>query len=266
MFGRKVLCNGAQQCILLYCCGSKISATFSATAMGSLLRIWKTIPMPKNAAVGCDGKVTWTVGGKKKTGKLSGTSRVRVQVSAWTAQFTDETGQTRRVSTRTSNRSAAEKILAKHEAEIDRIKSGVVTRSELLRSQTRHATLEDMLEQFRTKMIAEGSSVRHVANTQRQILSFFDEAGITSVDKLLREVVEKWVATEIQSKVRSPRTINKYIGCIKAFVQYLTDLKVLLSNPLKQITKLNEQVDLRKRRRALTIEEVERLLKVATIP
>ena len=39
-----------------------------------------------------------------------------VQSDTWTAQFTDETGAVRRVSTKTTNRSVAEKILARYEA------------------------------------------------------------------------------------------------------------------------------------------------------
>ena len=39
--------------------------------MGSLIKIWKTIPMPEGAKVGRNGTVTWTVKGKKRTGKVS---------------------------------------------------------------------------------------------------------------------------------------------------------------------------------------------------
>ena len=117
--------------------------------MGTLIRIWKTKPMPSGATVGRNGTVTWTVKGKKRTGKLSGTGKVNVQSDTWTAQFTDETGTVRWVSTKTANRSVAEKILARYEAEVDRIKSGVVTRSELTKAEVRPITLDEALEQCR---------------------------------------------------------------------------------------------------------------------
>ena len=94
-----------------------ILATFER-AMGSLIRIWKTIPMPTEATIGRNGTVTWKVKGKKRTGKLSGANRVSIQSDTWTAQYTDEMGQSRRVSTKTTNRSVAEKILAKYQTEI----------------------------------------------------------------------------------------------------------------------------------------------------
>jgi len=39
--------------------------------MGSLIKIWKTLPMPAGAKIGRNGTVTWLAKGKKKTGKLS---------------------------------------------------------------------------------------------------------------------------------------------------------------------------------------------------
>ena len=65
------------------------------------------------------------------------------QVDTWTAEFTDENGKVQRVSTKTKNRSAAEKILAKYETEIDRIKSGVITREEISVAQKRHITIQE---------------------------------------------------------------------------------------------------------------------------
>jgi hypothetical protein len=47
--------------------------------MGTLFRAWKAIPMPTGATVK-KNIATWTVRGKKRTGKLSGTGKVSVQV------------------------------------------------------------------------------------------------------------------------------------------------------------------------------------------
>jgi len=113
--------------------------------MGSLIQNWKTIPLPEGAKVGRDGAVTWIVRGKKKTGKLSGTGKVTVQVDVWTAQFTDETGKVQRISTKTKDRSIAAKILAQKEAEVDRIRAGIATREELDKAQAPRIALEEVL-------------------------------------------------------------------------------------------------------------------------
>jgi len=54
-----------------------------------------------------------------------------------------------------------------------------------------------------------------------------------------------------------------YILAFKSFVRYLADTEVLPNNPLKLIRKLNPELDLRKKRRAMSAGEVERLLQVA---
>ena len=220
----------------------------------------KTIPLPAGAKIGRDRTVTWIAKGKRRTGKLSGTGKVNVKVDTWTAQYTDETGKVQRVSTKTTNRNVAEKILARYEAEVDRIKSGVVTREELDKALIRHVTLNEALDKFRTKMIAGGCTPSHITLTLRRIFQFCNETGIDSLAKLRREIVEGWMAKEIQRKKRSARTINHYLTVIKSFVQYLMDTELLPSNLLKSIRKLNPELDRRKVRRAMTAEEVERLL------
>jgi integrase len=185
------------------------------------------------------------------------------QVDTWSAEFTDETGKVRRISTKTKNRSAAEQILARYEAEVARIKSGVVTREELTKAKTPQMTLDEALQKFRTKMVASGNTEKHIGCTMQQALSLLGESGIDSLAKIRRETIEKWIADEIKKKVRSSRTINAYLVSVKSFSQYLTDIELLPCNPLKPIRKLNQEIDQRKNRRAMTAEEIERLLKVA---
>ena len=232
--------------------------------MGSLIKIWKTIPMPAEATVGRNGTVSWKAKGKKRTGKLSAIpGRVTVQSDTWTAQFTDETGKIQRISTKTTVRSIAEKILAQYQTEVDRIRTGVATREELSKVRFRHVTLAEALERFRTKMVASGCVAKHIVATSRRLRHIFQETGIESLSDIRRESVEHWIASEVGKKVRSHRTINGYILSAKYFSQYLVDIELLPSNPLKAIRKLNPELDRRKVRRAMTTEEVERLLQVA---
>jgi hypothetical protein len=228
------------------------------------MRAWKTIPIPTGATVR-KNIVTWTAKGKKKTGKLSATGKVSVQVDTWTAQFADETGKVRRVSTKTANRSAAEKILANFEAEVDRVKSGVVTREELDKIPFRHVSFDSALEKFRTKMVASGNTPEHIRTTLTRLLTLFQDSRLDPIGKIRRETIERWLADESTKKTRSLRTINAYLTSVKSFVQYLTDIEVLSNDPIKSIRKLNHELDRRKVRRAMTAEEVERLLQATAL-
>ena len=197
--------------------------------MGSLIKLWKTIPMPEGATVGRGGAVTWVVRGKKKrTGKLSSSpGKVNVQSDTWTAQFTDENGKMQRISTKTTVRSVAEKILAKYQTEVDRIRTGLATRDELSKIHLRNVTLEKALEQFRTKMVAHGNTTSHINSTRNQILRLFAETDIDSLPDIRREPIERWIADAVEKKVMAPGTINGYLKSVKSFVQYLSDLELL---------------------------------------
>ena len=175
--------------------------------------------MPAGATVGRNGMVTWTVKGKKRTGKLAASpGRVSVQSDTWMAQFTDESGQSRRVSTKTTNRSVAEKILARYQTEVDRIRTGVATREELENVQVQNTPIENLIEQYRTKMIAEGRVNAHIKTVCRQIRELFADCDIDSIAKVRREAVERWIANEKQREKRAAATINSFLISVKAFV------------------------------------------------
>jgi len=232
--------------------------------MGSLIKIWKTLPMPAGAKVGRNGTVTWLAKGKKKTGKMSSVpGRVTVQSDTWTAQFMDEHGKMQRISTKTTVRSVAEKMLARYQTEVDRIRTGVATREELSKAHFRHVTLEQALEQYRTKMVADGTGSAHITYTLQSISRVCKESGINTLTDIRREAIERWMAKEVEKKVFAPRTINAYLTAIKSFAQYLVDIELLPRHPLKSVRKLNHEIDVRKKRRAMTADEVERLLPVA---
>jgi integrase len=151
-------------------------------------------------------------------------------------------------------------MLAQYEKEVDRIRTGVTTREELDRALVKSMPLENLLEQFRTKMTADGTTARHIDVVLQQISTVFSDCEIDSLATIRREAVERWIANEIKTKVRAVGTINNYIKAVKCFVQYLVDIDIFPSHPLKQIRKLNEELDRRKQRRAMTKEEIERLL------
>lgn len=89
--------------------------------MGTLYRASYTIDLPENAIVK-DGIARWSSKGVKKSGKLTsnqkGERRVLVETDIWVAKYKDENGKTRTISTKTSSKQAALRIL--HELENDK--------------------------------------------------------------------------------------------------------------------------------------------------
>jgi len=98
----------------------------------------------------------------------------------------------------------------------------------------------------------------------QRVTRLCQETGMASVTKIRREAVERWMANEIQKKILTPNSVNHYLTAIKSFVQYLVDTELLPKNPLKPIRKINQEVGQRKKRRAMTEEEVGRFMQAAT--
>ena len=113
--------------------------------------------MPSGATIRKNA-VTWTnAKGERKTGKLSANNRVLVESPYWQIRYWDENGVERRESTSVRSREAAQRILTQRESEVERIISGVVTREETRRAETKSKSLSDLLEKFDKKQFAAGA-------------------------------------------------------------------------------------------------------------
>jgi integrase len=239
--------------------------------MGSLYKSSYSIPIPENAKIDSNtGKVIWKLkNGKNKTGKLStgrnGNSCVLIETDHWIAKFVDENGKIKCVSTKTRERNTAERFLTKLENEVSKIRAGIITRNEINQSQASTIPITEFFEKYRTKMIAEGISKDWIKSTFQKINEIISVKKIQTLAQIDKQLIQSWIANEIQSGIRSPRTINLYIIVLKTFLEWLVDIKVLQQNPLQKMKKLNENIGRRKKRRSLTVDELNRLFEAAKI-
>jgi integrase len=76
-----------------------------------------------------------------------------------------------------------------------------------------------------------------------------------------RQSFEKWISGAMATG-KSAATVNKCVACVVTFGNWCVDSSRLTSNPFARIRKLNEKADPRRKRRALTAEELTKLLQV----
>jgi len=218
-----------------------------------------TIPLPSGTTFR-KGVVSWTdAKGERKTGKQSVNNRVLVESSYWQIRYRDENGVERRESTNVKSREAARRILTQRESEVERIVSGLATREETRRAETKSEPLSHLLEKFGKKQFAAGAGQSQVDGTRRKIEYLFRAIGIRTLRDISREKMESWIVDERRSGKRSPRTINSYFVAINSFCRWAVETDRLENNPLRGIKKLNEAVDKRKNRRSLSEDELRRL-------
>jgi integrase len=228
----------------------------------SILRQKKSIEIPENAVV--KGNIVSWIDKKnrKQSGKLTKTGRVLVESEFWQIRYRDENGKERREPSGVKNREAAIAILLQREKDVERIRMNIATREEITVAKKSREGIEKQLELFRTVMVAAGDSTKHIDATINEVKVLQEYCNASSIHEITREKVTAWIAGELETKIKSPRTINAYITALISFFEWAVKSERLLKNPLKAIKKLNEDTDRRKRRRSLTEEELTRLIRV----
>jgi len=151
-------------------------------------------------------------------------------------------------------------FLRQQEIEIERIKSGIATRAEM--KAAKEFPLKSLLPLFETHLKSKGCITQHITATIRHIENFAKQYNIEMLSEIKQDNVEKWIVEQKESN-KSPRTINGYILSLKTLLNWCVVTNRLKKNPLTSFKNLNEAIDIRKKRRALTEEEVKRLYDAA---
>ncbi|MDR3235008.1 MAG: site-specific integrase [Planctomycetaceae bacterium] len=225
----------------------------------TVIRCSKTIPLPKNAVIR-KNTVAWTTKrGKKKTGRLNENGNVIIKLDTWQIQYRDENGKLRRETPGLKSEDAARFYLAKKEAEVQRIKAGILTRNELEQSVRRNVSIQTLIENFLNSLIAAGANQIHIKQTQQKLQYLTETLDIKFIRNITADSVEQWIVAERKYAKKSARTINSYTERLKCFCNWAVRTGYLEKPPLFALKKLNEEIDRRKQRRALTEDELQRL-------
>lgn len=238
--------------------------------MGSLRRKTSTRPLPGDAErFERKGQrfVRWLDRtGKKRTGRVTtgndGTDRVVIEAATYTAKYRDSDGVVREVSTGCRDKQAAQAILTELERQAERTRAGIVTDAENAAAVHAASTIAGHLESYLRSLSAAGRSHRHVTDTDRLARTIVNECHWRTLRDIDAEAAETWLDERRRSDMAA-RTRNSYLQALRGFCQWCMRNNRLIRNPLATIQKADEKADRRKLRRAMTEDELRRLLFVA---
>ena len=237
--------------------------------MGSVFKKTFTKPMPADAELFTkrgEQFARWKPAkGKTQTAKLTtgqdGSRRIVVQSGTYIAKFRDGSGIVCEVSTGCREEAAARSVLAQLERRAELVKSGVMSEAEDTIADQQAVRLVEhiatFLEHLRSKEVSRG----HLETTGRCLGRLAAECGWNWLRDMTRQSVEKWLTQELD-KGKSAAAINKHLTCLVTFGNWCVNNNRLALNPLSRIRKPSEKTDPRRRRRALTADEMGRLLLV----
>jgi len=249
--------------------------------MGTVFKRTSTKPLPVGAELFArKGQrfARWTTPkGKTRTaavvvpteGQFVGQERIAVETPTYTAKFRDGAGYVRTVATGCKDETAARVVLAELEKRAEKVRSGIITKSEDAMTIHQHTPLTEHVGEFIATMRAAGRDVDYVAETKRMIERVVRELSLRRLSDIRPEAVERWLAQQTMPQADKPamgaRTRNSYLVALRTFCRWCVERDRLPFDPLAKLDRVDERSDCRRQRRALTEAELSRLLIVARL-
>jgi integrase len=164
-------------------------------------------------------------------------------LAKWIKGYTDK-GATRELANKIANEQTA-------------IRNGHLDPQAEQAKAARSRLVGDHIDAYESHLNAAGRSGNHVSYTVADIRKCFDHAGVKRAADLTVEHVNDWVNSLASD---SPRTINRRVGSVKAFLKHLQQHGAVTRYVLWKYAKRNVVGTERRKYRALTAAESAKLL------
>jgi integrase len=178
---------------------------------------------------------------------------VRVRARKWYGQFNDGEGRRKRVPL-CSDKAAARQMLAALEREVQLGRAGVSDPY----AAHRKAPVGSHVSDYEVYLRNKGVSARSLSENLRRLRAVLAGCGVRVLGDLRPEAVERFLAS-LAARGTGTSTRNSYLKSAKAFANWCVQTRRVAENPLACLHAAKGEV--RRVRRALTEEELSRLLR-----
>lgn len=193
--------------------------------------------------------------GRQVTKSIPGARKVKERTTKWYAQLTGCDGKRRRIPLCT-DKAAARQMLAALEREIEMGKAGVLDPYAVHQKARIEVHVEDFLQHVRNK----GVTPVYFKDMTRELRAVLAHGQVRTLAELTPEAVENFLAV-LKDKGTGTTTRNKYLGTVKAFARWCLRTRRIGLDVLACLRPASGAV--RRKRRALTEQELSKLLKAA---
>lgn len=238
--------------------------------MGTVFKKTFTKPVPPGAeTVVRKGQrfAKWTDRkGKTRTAPLTkgqdGSERLLFESPFYVAKYRDGSGVLRVEPTGCRDETAARQVLADLERRAELVRSRVMTAKEDSVARRLDEPIADHLAAYAAHMRGRGLSDTHRSYTDSHLRRIVAECSFGTLKDFAREPFERWLL-RLGDAGAGARTRNCYRDDLVTFCNWCVDTARLVVNPFVGIGKLNTDTDRRRQRRAMSEDELQRLLDVA---
>ncbi|MBL9033101.1 MAG: tyrosine-type recombinase/integrase [Phycisphaerae bacterium] len=238
--------------------------------MGTVFRKAWTAPLPPGAQIIVQrGKRLARYqlrNGKVRTAEVftaaDGRVRIRGETKAYIAKFRDAAGFWVERPTGCSDETAARAVLAQLVRRAELIRAGVITPEEDAASRHGAESIETNLDAWRDHLRLKGSTEHWYTQARRRVARVATDRGVKRLRDFTAATVERWLRDQADTGM-SAGTRNGYRQACVTFVNWCVRAARLTHNPLLAVAVDDQRADTRRQRRALTEEELARLLDAA---
>jgi integrase len=221
----------------------------------------------------------WTdAQGRRQEARVTDSGRAVKESETYFAEYRDGSGMLRRVATGCRNREAACAKLAELVRRSERVRMGIQSEAEAeVADRLAESILDHVAEYVADLKGRRGKggrlrvAERHVQMVEARLELMFEACRFKRLRDASRSKLEAWRDREYAkgSRGRGARTLNAYMATACAFGRWAVETGRMLENPFAGLTgaraRLDEAADCRRKRRALSADELRRLLWAARL-
>lgn len=160
-----------------------------------------------------------------------------------------------------TDKALTEQLAAKLEHEVMLRKRGMIDPAQERLLAIKQSPIEDHLAAFDRSMA--NNTAKHRKLTMTRVRRVVEGCGFKTLSQMDGEKVVDWLNDAREEDDLGARTYNHYLQAADAFGKWLVATKRLPSNPVAGMERLNAETDIRHKRRALSNDEVRRLIGAA---
>lgn len=157
-----------------------------------------------------------------------------------------------------TDRGETERLGAKLEHEVMLRRRGLIDPDAERAAEHRNASIEEPLSVFK-ESIADNTP-KHVKLIMGRVRRVITACKFKCIGEITREAVQAAISEFVTENDLGPRTYNHYVQAFDEFCKWLVSSKRLLANPVLGLDRRNTEVDIRRKRRALSTEEFAKLV------
>ena len=231
-----------------------------------------TKPLPKSAETfirAGEQLARWTDrNGRLRTAKvttsINGAPRVILACKTHTARYRDGSGVVRKVGTGCRTKDAAESVLSELRGRAELVRAKVISPAQDAMSVHADVPIGQHFDAYEDHLTAKGCDPRRMKMVRARLKLLAEKCSFARLPDLAAGPLERWLVFQGTNKM-SAAARNSYRESAVGFCNWCCRTHRLESNPFRDVPLANVKADRKHQRRALTEEELKRLILVATV-